>query len=249
MVPSFHGNGRNAQSVTGACCLVFRCFVFFFSVWCSYQVKRWSFALSTSDASKRRRLHASSRYIRILLLVVAWIVHRDPGSFVPLYLLSVILDGVDGWAARRLQQTSRFGAWLDVVIDNVGRGMLWNMLYDWGWLVSSVEWCVFVCNHNARGAQWKSSFVESPFWVQAVMAKGFKTPLGILTIAGLHVLPVWLYGFQYEVLSQTLFFPNWLQILGILVLTAGRLLGFAVEMWCIVTHLRFLLDEEEEKKN
>lgn len=32
--------------------------------------------------------------------------------------------------ARRLQQTSRFGAWLDVVIDNVGRGMLWNMLYD-----------------------------------------------------------------------------------------------------------------------
>lgn len=28
MVPSFHGNGRNAQSVTGAYCLVFRCFVF-----------------------------------------------------------------------------------------------------------------------------------------------------------------------------------------------------------------------------
>uniref|UniRef100_A0A8C1CZE4 Uncharacterized protein n=1 Tax=Cyprinus carpio carpio TaxID=630221 RepID=A0A8C1CZE4_CYPCA len=171
----------------------------------------------------------------------------DMGFHIFFFVPNVI--GVDGWAARRLQQTSRFGAWLDVVIDNLGRGMIWNMLYEWGWLVSSVEWCVFVCNHNARGAQWKNSFTESPVWVRAVMAKGFKTPLGILTIAGLHVLPVWLYGYQYEVLSQTLFVPNWLQILGILVLTAGRLLSFAVEMWCIVTHLRFLIDEEEEKKN
>lgn len=42
----------------------------------------------------------------------------------------IFAPGVDGWVARRLQQTSRFGAWLDVVIDNIGRGMLWNMLYD-----------------------------------------------------------------------------------------------------------------------
>ncbi|XP_056330551.1 uncharacterized protein si:ch1073-145m9.1 [Danio aesculapii] len=188
-------------------------------------------------------------YIRILLVLIAWILYRDPQSFVPLYVLSIILDGVDGWVARRLHQTSRFGAWLDVVIDNVGRGMIWNMLYDWGWLVSSVEWCVFVCNHNARGAQWKNSFSESPVWVQAVMANGFKTPLGILTVAGLHVLPVWLYGFEHEVLSRALCAPNWLQIAGILVLTAGRVLGFAVEMWCILAHLRCLLTDEEEEKN
>uniref|UniRef100_A0A671PB88 Uncharacterized protein n=1 Tax=Sinocyclocheilus anshuiensis TaxID=1608454 RepID=A0A671PB88_9TELE len=182
-------------------------------------------------------------YIRILLVLIAWILYSDPGSFVPLYKCYQLYWMVGNYMkARESINTS----WLDVVIDNVGRGMLWNMLHDWGLLVSSVEWCVFVCNHNARGAQWKNSFTESPVWVQA---KGFKTPLGILTIAGLHILPVWLYGYQYEVLSQTLFAPNWLQILGILVLTAGRLLGFAVEMWCIVTHLRFLLDEEDEKKN
>ncbi|XP_051963582.1 CDP-diacylglycerol--glycerol-3-phosphate 3-phosphatidyltransferase [Xyrauchen texanus] len=188
-------------------------------------------------------------YIRILLVLTAWIVYTNPLRFVPLYVLSIILDGVDGWAARRLQQTSRFGAWLDVVADNVGRGMLWNMLYDWGWLVSSVEWCVFVCNHNARGANWKNTFKESPVLVQAVMAKGFKTPLGILTIAGLHVLPLWLYGYQHEVLSKALNVQNWLQIVGILVLAAGRLLGFAVEMWCIFNHLKFLLLDEEEEKN
>lgn len=37
--------------------------------------------------------------------------------------------GLDGWLARRLGQTSRFGAWLDVVVDNMGRGMLWSQLF------------------------------------------------------------------------------------------------------------------------
>ncbi|XP_057207429.1 uncharacterized protein si:ch1073-145m9.1 isoform X2 [Triplophysa rosa] len=189
-------------------------------------------------------------YIRILLVLTAWIVYDDPARFVPLYVVSIILDGLDGWVARRLHQTSRFGAWLDVVIDNIGRGMLWNILYDWGWLVSSVEWCAFVCNHSAGGAQWKNSFTQSPVWVRAVMAKGFKTPLGILTIAGIHVLPVWLYGYQYDVLSQALCVPHGLQILGILVLAAGRVLGLAVEMWCVLTHVKLLvLNEEEEKKD
>lgn len=40
-----------------------------------------------------------------------------------------ICAGVDGWLARRLGQSSRFGAWLDVVVDNVGRGMLWSRLF------------------------------------------------------------------------------------------------------------------------
>ncbi|KTF80329.1 hypothetical protein cypCar_00010630, partial [Cyprinus carpio] len=128
----------------------------------------------------------------------------------------VFVPGVDGWAARRLQQTSRLGAWLNVVIDNLGHGMLWNMLYD----VSSVS-------------------RESPGWVRAVMAKGFKTPLGILTIAGLYCLTC------VAVLLQTLYAQNWLQIL---VLAAGCLLGVAVEMWCIITHLRFLVDQDEKEK-
>ncbi|TRY92984.1 hypothetical protein DNTS_003488, partial [Danionella cerebrum] len=155
-------------------------------------------------------------YFRIILVLLAWVLHSQPKSFLALYVTSVILDGVDGWLARRLHQTSRFGAWLDVVVDNLGRGMLWNMLYDWGWLVSSLEWCVFVCNHNLRGANWKNSFNETPVWVRAVMAKG------------LHVLPVWLFGIQREIFSQVLCVPYWLEMVGVVVLTAGRLLAFAV---------------------
>lgn len=37
---------------------------------------------------------------------------------------------MDGWLARRLGQSSRFGAWLDVVVDNLGRGMLWSLLFE-----------------------------------------------------------------------------------------------------------------------
>ena len=34
--------------------------------------------------------------------------------------------GLDGYAARKLNQISVFGAWLDVVVDVIGRGMLWS---------------------------------------------------------------------------------------------------------------------------
>jgi phosphatidylglycerophosphate synthase len=44
--------------------------------------------------------------------------------------VGVMFSGVDGWVARRLEQTSRFGAWLDVVVDNLSRGMLWSMLFE-----------------------------------------------------------------------------------------------------------------------
>lgn len=49
----------------------------------------------------------------------------------------VFCAGVDGWMARRLGQTSRFGAWLDVVVDNLGRGMLWSLLFEVWWLQST----------------------------------------------------------------------------------------------------------------
>ncbi|XP_029922217.1 uncharacterized protein LOC115369686 [Myripristis murdjan] len=189
-------------------------------------------------------------YIRIGLLFAAWTSYKSPAAFTPLYSVSIALDGVDGWLARRLGQCSRFGAWMDVVVDNLSRGMLWSLLFEWGWLVSAVEWCVFVCNHGARGAQWKNSFTTSPRFVQAVMANGFRTPLGTWVISGFHCLPLWLYGYQWGLLSRCLHLPPWIQALGTLVLAAGRLLGLSVEMWCIWTHIKYLCsDESEEKKS
>ncbi|KAJ8280945.1 hypothetical protein GJAV_G00061350 [Gymnothorax javanicus] len=187
-------------------------------------------------------------YIRFLLVLISWCGFDYPAVFVPCYVIAIILDGVDGWVARQLDQKSEFGAWLDVVVDNLGRGMLWSMQYEWGWLVSALEWCVFVCNHNRHGAQWKDSFVQSPRLIQAIMAKDFKTPVGFFAIAGLHVLPVWLYGWQKEVLSWPLCVPIWLQIIGVLLLAAGRLLCLCVEVWCLWCHISFLTRDEQVKR-
>lgn len=187
-------------------------------------------------------------YIRIVLLFAAWAVYHTPALFVPLYSLSVALDGVDGWLARRLGQTSRFGAWLDVVVDNMGRGMLWSQLFEWGWLVSALEWCVFVCNHNARGDQWKTSFSSSPRLVRAVMSNGFRTPLGAWVVGGLHGLPVWLYACQQGSPSRWVDLPLWIQAVGTLLLSAGRLLALSAEIWCIWTHIKQLTSDELDEK-
>lgn len=186
-------------------------------------------------------------YLRICLLFAAWALYDCPAAFLPLYSSSVLLDGVDGWLARRLKQVSRFGAWLDVVVDNLSRGMLWSLICQSGWLVSAVEWCVFVCNHSSKGHDWKNSFSHSPRIVQAVMANGFRTPLGLLVVAGLHVLPLWLYCCLHQLPPGL---SPWARDGVTALLSAGRSLAFIAEAWCIWTHVQFLTkDEDEEKKS
>ena len=43
----------------------------------------------------------------------------------------IILD-FDGYFARKLNQSTRFGAWLDIVIDNLGRGIIWTHVHEVG---------------------------------------------------------------------------------------------------------------------
>ena len=46
----------------------------------------------------------------------------------PLLILIVALDGVDGWVARRRNETSAFGSIFDVAIDRVVENVLWIVL-------------------------------------------------------------------------------------------------------------------------
>ncbi|XP_067866462.1 uncharacterized protein si:ch1073-145m9.1 isoform X2 [Heterodontus francisci] len=167
------------------------------------------------------------------------------GLKILLYVPNII--GFDGFAARQLNQISEFGAWFDIAVDNFGRSMLWNVLFKWGHFISSLEWCVFVCTHNSMGADWKNKFSDGPWWVRKTMANGFKTPVGAFAIFGLHVLPIWLYGYYNEVLTAFLL-PFILQWLIIAVLIAGRLLCMAVEFWCIWIHVMYLIRNKKETK-
>lgn len=56
--------------------------------------------------------------------------------------------------------------------------------------MSALEWCVFVCNHSARGDHWKKSFTASPQFIRAVMANGNKSvSVNKATVAYCAVLP------------------------------------------------------------
>ncbi|GCB73474.1 uncharacterized protein [Scyliorhinus torazame] len=185
-------------------------------------------------------------YIRILLLLVCWWTFNYPVVFFPCYVISIILDGFDGYAARKLNQVSEFGAWFDVAIDNFGRTMLWSSLFSWGHFISSLEWCVLVCTHNSLGADWKTKFGDGPWWVRKTMANGFKTPVGAFAIFGLHVLPIWLYGYHNRLLSAAFMMPYTWQWIITTFLVAGRLLCMAVEFWCIWIHIMYLVRNEKE---
>ncbi|XP_062516131.1 uncharacterized protein LOC134191523 [Corticium candelabrum] len=178
-------------------------------------------------------------YLRLVLIVIAYFIFEDVIPFLVVIGFTAILDFIDGYVARRLNQVSAFGAWLDVLVDNVARGMVWSRILPWGCFVSALEWTVFVCTHSS-GSKWREAFKHAPWWVQAVMAKGFKTSQGTLVTLGLHVLPLWIYGWQ------RIEAPLWFALTGFSILLAGRLLAFAVEIWCILTHLNFLVAEERK---
>lgn len=144
-------------------------------------------------------------------------------------------------------------------ISDVNLLCVFFLVFQLGWLVTAVEWCVFVCNHNAGGEHWKNSFSTSPCLIQAVMANGkkkkiteqmwcgmdlrltkkvilspivpgFRTPLGMWVVSGLHCLPLWLYIYQWGLLTSWLHLPVWIQVFGTFLLVTGRLLALFVEV-------------------
>jgi CDP-diacylglycerol--inositol 3-phosphatidyltransferase len=59
-------------------------------------------------------------YFRGLLIIVAFcICFTHPYWFIVLYGMSQLLDGLDGYIARRMNQVSLYGAMLDMVLDRV----------------------------------------------------------------------------------------------------------------------------------
>jgi len=201
-------------------------------------------------------------YFRLGLLALSWTCHglSRPSLALALYIVSATLDFFDGVAARQLGQTSVFGAWLDVMIDVVGRTMMWNMIscpssFPWGQMVATLEWLAFVCNHAVHGSRWKSRMVQQgealtpPMWVSLVFANGFKSPLGVIVIGGIHILPPWLYLtsathnfvlwplFQYVLQAELLVTP---------MLVAARVYAALVELWVIWDHIQLLANLKDD---
>lgn len=66
--------------------------------------------------------------------------------------------------------------------------------------------------------------------VLSPIVPGFQTPLGTWVVSGLHCLPLWLYIYQWGLLTHWLHLPVWIQGLGTFLLVTGRLLALFVEV-------------------
>ncbi|XP_021949151.1 uncharacterized protein LOC110846642 isoform X2 [Folsomia candida] len=188
---------------------------------------------------------ARDRNIEDVLLYIPNLI----AYFLILYCISISLDLFDGWSARKFNQCSAFGAWLDVIIDNMSRTCIWTNVCTWSWIIVSIEWTTFVCNHQA-GARWKEDSsktrpeieVMPPRWVLKIMENGFKTPLGTWVILGLHCLPVWIFAMQHGLTDHFLSYAT--SVIVCLLLLGGRLLCLGCELWCIKKHIIELLNQD-----
>ncbi|DBA85054.1 hypothetical protein WJX79_010359 [Trebouxia sp. C0005] len=182
-------------------------------------------------------------YLRLVLLAAAVCTGVSaPQLTYCLFLVNLLLDGLDGIAARRLNQCSSFGAFLDVFVDNLTRGTLWvwSTPAPFGILPVILETTVFTCTHRGGGAAWKTGcFSQAPRWVQSIMADGFKTPSGALAVVGLMGLPLWLWACRY--MPGSLYASPFF---GVLVIV-GRLVCASVEVWVLCAHISGLLQQDK----
>lgn len=127
-----------------------------------------------------------------------------------------------------------------MVLDNLGRGILWCYLFKYGFLVSCVEWITFSITQR-HGAKWKEWFANQPFLIKHVFKNNFRTPIGLTAItAGLQGLPVWCYVLQHFEVTNLAF------SLVLIYCILGRLLCLFVELWIIYKNVMQMIQEDHE---
>eukprot|EP01132_Coremiostelium_polycephalum_P000178 gene178-237_t len=148
-------------------------------------------------------------YLRALLAVVAFVLYLHPVWFVMLYGSSQLLDSVDGYAARRLKQSSVYGALLDMLLDRVCTASLLAILIGFypgyaSWLVG----CIFLdaVSHFAylySALSWgrQSHKVVGAHQYRLLKAYYGSRSLLFTLCAGSEMFLLWLYWRHFAVIS------------------------------------------------
>lgn len=140
----------------------------------------------------------------ILLLVVVWLAYREPNAwqFLAFFLIILIFvsDGLDGYIARKRNETSLFGALFDIAGDRVVELSLWIVATDidlvpiWIPLVFIIRGVVVdTIRSNYATAQGVAPFalMRSPagkFLVAGKFMRGFYAVVKACAFCGLFLL-------------------------------------------------------------
>lgn len=87
-----------------------------------------------------------------------------------------------------------------------------------------------------------------PWWVTSVMRNGFYNPVGVLTILGIHVLPMLVYcerrAGMRAALVGTLGLDDGMFEAALVAMIVGRSVCLCVELWCIYRHVVYLAKQQ-----
>jgi CDP-diacylglycerol--inositol 3-phosphatidyltransferase len=174
-------------------------------------------------------------YLRIVLVVSAFCICFDyPYWFVCLYGTSQLLDGLDGYLARRLQQATMYGAMLDMVLDRVSTTALLVLLAKFypaytRWfivlmLLDIVSHFLHVYSSLLYGKRSHKTISTNQHWLLRLYY-GYKSILFVLCV-GSEACLLWFYLQHFK---DFLSVSTCLQPLGMLIITCVLSFLFCVK--------------------
>lgn len=120
----------------------------------------------------------------------------------PLLIFIVTLDAVDGWVARRRNETSVFGSIFDVAIDRAVENVLWVVLADldlvpiWVALIFIIRGTIVDSIRYAAISRGETAFgMMRSFWGRFIVAgrfmRGFYGTLKAVTFGWIFLIQPW----------------------------------------------------------
>nr|CAG4708429.1 unnamed protein product [Naegleria fowleri] len=200
-------------------------------------------------------------YLRVFLSLLSFFIYESyPLTVICIYTTSFVLDGLDGIAARRFNQCSRFGAVLDMVTDRFSTAALVTILVKFypsytsyfillnildfvsHWFRMYVSLVVGTKSH--KDVDWKRSYLLALYYTN-------RTFMAILCV-GNEMFYVMLYALYFY--NQALSAGIWKNVLlAVLVPTwAGKQLMNFIQMYSSANELveyEYVVDGHHQRKN
>ena len=138
----------------------------------------------------------------VLVAMAYWATPRWQLLDAPLLFLIIALDGVDGYVARRNNETSVFGSIFDIAVDRVVENVLWIVLAHLGlvpvWVaivfivrgifVDSIRYAAITEGETAFGMMWSRL---GRFLVAGRFMRGFYGTLKAMTFGWVLLVQPW----------------------------------------------------------
>jgi CDP-diacylglycerol--glycerol-3-phosphate 3-phosphatidyltransferase len=144
------------------------------------------------------------RFILLIVLIVLAYAQNPKLQLVncPLLVIIFVLDAVDGYVARKRNETSLFGAIFDIAIDRVVENVLWVVLVDlriipvWVAVVSLIRGFVIDSIRSQGAAEGQTPFgmIRSPigkFIVASSFMRLFYGALKAVTFGFIFLIQPW----------------------------------------------------------